>query len=89
MKETNIFVELDGTEFEVYFEYSYSYTPANTNGRPEDCHPESEEWEWELVGVDEMRYNAIELWELYHLDESVFFDAAIEDMSGSDYDLAN
>ena len=79
------YIELDGTEFEIPFKFSYHYDPGNISGPPEDCYPESEEFEWWPDGsVDHTQFNAMEWWELQHMDEDVFYNAAMVEMGAQE-----
>ena len=88
MNEVTIQVELDGTEFDITFSYEHSYQPAKLSGAWEDCYPEEEEFEWEII---EQPYwlNAIESWELLEIDEDVFWDAAMNDIASCKQDYGD
>lgn len=75
-----MYVELDGTEIELSFKYQYYYQSAFTTGRPEDCYPEEEDFEYEVFEPDYW-LNAIEQWELDNIGQDKFYDLAIEDMN--------
>ena len=82
---TSIWIELDGVEFCIEFEYSYYYHPAKLSGPWEDSYPEEEEFEFEITGKT-IWLNAIESWELFHYNEDMFYEAAMEDIKGIEPD---
>jgi len=86
MNNTSIYIELDGVEFEIEFEYSYYYQPAKLYGPWEDSHPEEEDF---MLSVSLPSYwlNSIESWELNEIGEDVFWDAAMEDIDLSKLDV--
>lgn len=71
--DTEVPVELDGTEFLIDFEWSYYYDPGKTTGPWEDCYPESEEFEV-YHNEDHMKYSAMEWWELEEFTENLTAD---------------
>jgi len=86
MNNTSIYIELDGVEFEIEFEYSYYYQPAKLFAAPEDCYPEEEEFTYEVF-IPTYWLNAIEAWELSMIDEAVYWGAAFYDMEESRLDV--
>ena len=82
MNKTHTYLELDGTEFKIEFEYFYYYQAAQLYGEPGDCSPEEEEFEYNILTTDE-GMNAIEsylLMEWRCVSEVLFFDAAMRDI---------
>jgi len=87
MNNTSVYIELDGVEFEIEFEYSYYYQPAKLSGPWEESHPEEGEFTYEVF-TPTYWLNATEAWEFMEIDEEVFWDAALNDAWGieGDYD---
>ena len=80
MDTANIWVELDGTEFNIEFEYDYYYQAAKLTGPWESCHPEEEEFEFNVISP-KCWMSALEELELSEIPEEIFFEAVQEDMA--------
>ena len=88
MNEVTIQVELDGTEFDITFDYEYYHRPAKLSGAWENCNPEEEEFSFSIIELP-LWLNSVEAWELYELDECVFWDAAMEDIASCKADYGD
>ncbi len=88
MNTVSIWVELEGTEVEIQFNYTYSYQAAKLSGPWDESYPESEDFEFEVIEPT-FWLNALEQWELNDIPEEVFFEAAMEDIASDKADYAD
>lgn len=89
MNTHTIYIELDGLEHEIEFEYSIYHQDAKLSSPWEDLYPEEESFDYNVLTTDK-GLNAVESYELMELREDggdVFYEVAMENIEELKDDL--